>query len=180
MISTTHIHSGQCLLRSRKLLGRLALSVLVIFALSGIGDMQTPDYSACTPNRCEISLWHVVTVSDREVSGAFGNAANLVARDEQNRLYFAVQHGFVVFNEEGELIARIGDRGLIRFRVPSAPLIGPDGSVHVFDAVRRKVTVFDASLTPLRTLEVPVRRAHLILDDGSYLVAEQIRTSCVK
>lgn len=132
----------------------------------------------CGRDGCEVVLSRVATISDKEVPGAFGTELMPANMDAQGRLLMAVRAGVAVFEPDGSLVKRLGGpgQGPGEFVVPTPPLIGTDGLVHVFDSTLRRLTVFDSVFPVVRTITVEPRTAQLLRSDGTYVLAEQIRT----
>lgn len=72
----------------------------------------------------------------------------------RNRIFIADTgtHQIVVLTLEGELITRIGERGVAlgQFNFPTNLALGHDGSLYVSDSLNFRVQVFDPDLNPIR------------------------------
>jgi len=140
---------------------------------------QVSTWQDCDPERCEIVLTRIATLSDREDPGMFVTGSPpLVARDSAGRLFQAARHGVVVFDQDGGVVRRIGGpgQGPGEFQFTYYPLIGPGDSLHVFDVRLQRLTVLGPELTVERTNPGVRHPASLIRADGSYIVAGQIQT----
>lgn len=133
----------------------------------------------CTPRTCVPHLTRLAEISDSLVPGAFRtDTRRLISRDGSGRFVALGSTEILVFDSSGALITTVGrpGEGPGEFRLPASPLIGPGDSIHVYDYAARRMTVFAPDLTAARQFQAP-GRPELVLEDGSYLLATQIRTS---
>jgi hypothetical protein len=158
----------------------LAVLVLILWigcsredAAESTAGSQTP---GCATTPCGIALSAVATISDAEALGELRqDIQRKVVRDERGRLLTGGFTGALVYHGDGSFATLLGRRGEGpgEFRLPVSPLLGPGDSVHVYDLLNRRVTVFAPDLTFARDVLFP-QWPTLVLDDGTYVVVRQL------
>lgn len=86
--------------------------------------------------------------------GVLSKPGGIVTDPSTDRIFVADvgTHQIVVLSFDGELLERIGQRGikLGEFNYPTNVAIGQDGSLYVSDSLNFRVQVFDSDLNPVR------------------------------
>jgi hypothetical protein len=128
---------------------------------------------------CEIVLTRVGIMTDSADPGSLPDQAIYAERDSQGRLYTVSRSrtAVIVFDSLGVRLAELGGlgEGPGEFRAIRRLFVTPGDSLYVSDWVTARMTVYDPSLTFVRTQPSPYPPS-LVLPDGSFVVAEQILT----
>lgn len=180
----THTFGDAAEFRELKIARATALIAMVwpltLTACVGVAA-EDGDYAGshpCLIEKCEIVLTPIATISEAAVPGdLFMDRPNRVLPLAEKYLVLNGFDGLVVFDMMGEFLMKIGGQGEGpgEFRMPFPPAVGPGDSVHVYDGIQRRLTVVDPDLRFARAQEFRYW-PRLVLEDGSYIVPEQIRT----
>lgn len=140
-------------------------------------DIVAETEARCT--ECDIELERVATISDSADPGALPDFMVYASQDRAGRIFVISrkQDRILVFDSTGHLMHRLGKAGSGpgEFGVVRRVLHGPGDSTFVSDWGLGRVTVYAPDLTLART-EPIVNQPDLVLDDGSFVVAAQVRT----
>jgi hypothetical protein len=133
----------------------------------------------CVRLGCEVALTRLARISDAAEPGILPDFA-IIHRDRRGRFVAnsRAMDRVLVFDTLGRLIRQIGRRGNGpgEFQRVVSPTPGPGDSLFAHDFALRTVTVIGPDLRVART--APQHHApSLFSSDGSYVVAEQIRTA---
>jgi hypothetical protein len=145
-------------------------------------DPTTDLRRLCDAAECTIELEHVATLSDSFEPGAISVSRSLwVLRDKQGRFFMPglPLTRVLVFDSTGRFHSTIGRRGEGpgEFERVVGILTGTEGdSVYIADFLLRRLTVLAPDLNVARVQSMP-RMPTLMRDDGSFILAEQIRTA---
>jgi hypothetical protein len=156
-------------------LGAAALTGFVALAVTGgrLGAQVTP--TGCNAGDCTIAMTKVGSLSDAGHPGVLPGPSPLAVRDRAGRYFMAAQgqRQVLVFDSAGRIASMIGAGEM--FRLINAVLPGPNNTIYIYDVFHRQVTVIGADLKPVRQISASSQPA-LVRDDGSMVIAQQIRT----
>lgn len=140
-----------------------------------------PEPVDCRTERCEITLEHLVTLSDAVDPGLFGERI-FVQQDGVGRWITSTIHfdQLAVFSASGELEQVVGRRGKgpMEFDLVVPPLLAPGDSLYAIDFYNANLTVLNADLQYVRSVQFPYPTVHpsFVRPDGSIVVAGQIQS----
>jgi hypothetical protein len=130
----------------------------------------------CAGKRCEIVLSQVGTISDTDAAIHLGERPSVQVSSRGDLIANGVNQ-ILRYETSGAFVTAVGRNGAGpgEFMRLGTITLGPGDSVHAWDADAKRLSVFTPDIVFVRSLPLPHAPA-LVLADGSYLVAAQIRT----
>ena len=132
----------------------------------------------CTAGDCEIVLTKIISLTDKGHPGTILDQSPHVVQDREGRFYHATaQAQIAVFDKTGQISTLIGKPGELG-RIATL-FAGPQGKVLAYNFMAKELREVivggarGAALGPGSRMDYPPA---LILDNGSIVVAQQIRT----
>lgn len=131
----------------------LQLSLNAPGASAAQTSIDLPGAVSC--RSCRVTLDPLATLGDSTGAGMLEAEINNVVRDTRGRYFISdgqTPHIWV-FDGRGTTVTRLGRQGSGpgEYRRPTAFLVGPGDSLHVFDASLSRMTVYAPDLTVART-----------------------------
>lgn len=162
----------------------LALGTLATFACRDSASagqsvsVQSTDESGECSDACEVVLKRLVSLSDSAKPGLLAARPN-IQRSADGRYYTTIADysGFAVFDSVGKLLHVFGRRGdgPGEFTFLSRLALRGNDTVFAFDLRSGRLSVIVGDSAMVRSVSAFPATPTLVLGDGSFLVAEQLR-----
>lgn len=152
-------------------------------AIAGCGAEAPPPEASgpCTAGDCQIELEHITRITDADDPGILPEYLIWLQETEAGTFVSATADMTQIaeFDPNGRLAGVFGRAGqgpgeFLRLRTL---IPGPGDTLFAPDKGQGRITMFGPDRTPAGTLPMPFLSPALVLLDGSFLVARQIRRS---
>lgn len=135
--------------------------------------------SKCQRGECRIVLREMVSLVGDRTRDLVPDCTGFVIRDRIGRFYARTASGnqILVYDSRGNLRDLVGQRGRAagQFERITDLLLGPQDTLLAYDVVHRTLTTIESDLKVTSSMEFP-HRPSFRRDDGSFIVAQQIRS----